>query len=506
VRRIRNADEFSIRLRNIRIDYESQYKPSIEAIRGRYTILTGELPPDIDSLLEAHERQYLIDYFLNALNWQFEIGVNSMPNLAPEAPVHSITEKTTRFLDYLGLDEAMEKALLIVETKRRSSRLPLPKRNRTGNPPRGESFESIIIASLVGNTELTEEWQEWLKTLRDYSQSVRDRLGQAPRRVVITNGDWLIIFLDPENAFGSLSPSQSKIKVYQNWAEIEEKDNEIFGLLEYYEVLDRVPFLSLGQIRFYLSIEQVNRAMFGVRLIYLEEPEFYLDSSPLVKVVPVIFIGSKSGVWFLVESQNSNHVQRIPNNADDLQAHLDAVDQAATDLLNIVNEKLGADLVCSSLLEHYTDQDLFDELTPVSRVTSRFEEYLVVTGSNTHYLLKQASILSCPYHSWSRCSVEGYANDAFPITRSRVNDPRTIFVTELDHHCSHRDIVQAKSSRITPENREQCGSRSGKDQQAFCEIWKFEQRLCCRTCAFEEVCTKAEVFQGLPCKDSSTSV
>jgi hypothetical protein len=37
----------------------------------------------------------------------------------------------------------------------------------------------------------------------------------------------------------------------------------------------------------------------------------------------------------------------------------------------------------------------------------------------------------------------------------------------------------------------------------FCEIWKFEEHLCCRTCAFEEVCTKAEVFSGLPCKNGS---
>ena len=280
MRRIcKEASEFSTQLDKIYDNYERQYKPSIEAIRSKYATPAGELPPDIDSLLEAHERQYLIDYFLHALNWHFEIGVSSMPNLVPEAPVHSITEKTTRFLDYLGLDEAMEQALLIVETKRRSSNLPLPKRNRTGNPPRGESFESIIISSLMGSTELTEEWQEWLKTLRDYSQSVKNKLGQAPRRVVITNGNWLILFLDPDDAFSSSSPSQSKIKVYQNWDAVKEKYNEIFKLLAYHEVLGGVPSLSVGEISFYLSAERVDRAMFGIRLMYLEEPEFYLDPS-----------------------------------------------------------------------------------------------------------------------------------------------------------------------------------------------------------------------------------
>ena len=36
----------------------------------------------------------------------------------------------------------------------------------------------------------------------------------------------------------------------------------------------------------------------------------------------------------------------------------------------------------------------------------------------------------------------------------------------------------------------------------FCEIGRFEWHLCCRTCAFEEVCTKAEVFH-LPCQNQA---
>jgi hypothetical protein len=33
----------------------------------------------------------------------------------------------------------------------------------------------------------------------------------------------------------------------------------------------------------------------------------------------------------------------------------------------------------------------------------------------------------------------------------------------------------------------------------FCEIFSFEEYLCCRVCAFEEVCTKAPAFR-LPCE------
>src|SRR5450759_1944815 len=88
-----------------------------------------------------------------------------------------------------------------------------------------------------------------------------------------------------------------------------------------------------------------------------------------------------------------------------------------------------------------------------------------------------------------------------PITVSNVKE-RSFFPSGETHHCAHGNVLLAKSSEITAENRARCGPRSGEDGEdgeAFCEIWSFEQRLCCRTCAFERVCTNADVFQ-LPCQ------
>lgn len=505
MKRVRNSDNFSTRICSIHDEYNYTYQPRIEAIRKQYAVepelIKLEKEKLLDNSLEHHTRQYVVDHFLKALNWHFE---TDLPNLVAEAPVYSIGEKTTRFLDYLGVDKHRQKSLLIVETKRPNSKLPLPKGNRTGKPPRGESYESLISSSLSDNNQLTEEWQDWLKTLRDYSQSIKVGSGQSPKRVVITNGDWLILFADPENAFSSQFPNQNNIFVYENWSKIEEKSGEIFGLLEYYEILGIAPSLSLGEINFHLNPEKLDRAMFGVRLMYLEDPDFYLDSSPRIKVVPIIFIRSINGVWFRIEAQNPNHIKLIPTDSDDLEQHLTEFELLAFDLLNKINEKLETYLTCSSLSEHYDNPNLFSELTSVTKINnSQCEEFLIVTGKSTHYLLRESTIPNCPYHYWDKSNMEGCATGTHPVKNSKISNPRTIFKTDIEHHCSHRDIMTAKSSKITIENRDRCGSRSSENQGAFCEILKFEEHLCCRTCAFEEVCTKAEVFRILPCKNSS---
>jgi hypothetical protein len=167
----------------------------------------------------------------------------------------------------------------------------------------------------------------------------------------------------------------------------------------------------------------------------------------------VVFLRSKQGVWFCVEAQNHTHTQRIPSKSEFLLTHLKTVNQIAKNLLDTINSKLGITLSCSSLAEHYASHDLFDELPGVVKLPGKYEEFLIVTGSYTHYLLEEPTIPDCPYHFWDNSDAEGYAAGSHPVKRPSVNAPRTIFVTDVQHHCSHRDVKLAKSSQITLENR-----------------------------------------------------
>ena len=105
--------------------------------------------------------------------------------------MNSVSTETTRFLDYLGLERQTERPLLIVETKRPSSALPtLAGRARKRAAARAE----VVSLGLRGDP-LTGDWDTWLKDLGDYVRTVATRSGQYPRRALITNGDWFLVFL-----------------------------------------------------------------------------------------------------------------------------------------------------------------------------------------------------------------------------------------------------------------------------------------------------------------------
>jgi hypothetical protein len=233
--------------------------------------------------------------------------------------------------------------------------------------------------------------------------------------------------------------------------------------------------------------------MHGLRLRYIEQHDIY-RYSPVIKVAPVIFIRLQYGTWLRVETPPREY--ELPHNSDRLSQHLDELERAARDLLDGINRRLGTSLQPFPLSRHYEDEDGFEMIHGV--VECDENEYLVVTGETTHYLLSQPSVPDCPYHDWTACSRAGVASNPGPIV-ARSTSPRSFFVSEEPHHCAHCDVSSAKAALIAIANRPRCGPRSGQDGQAFCEIWRFEQHLCCRTCVFEEVCSKATVFQ-LPCR------
>ena len=214
----------------------------------------------------------------------------------------------------------------------------------------------------------------------------------------------------------------------------------------------------------------------------------------------MVFLRTRYGAWLRVESPPKEYT--LPHRYEDLPNHLNEVEQAALRLLNDVNRQLGTSLSASPLTEHYDNEDDFAGLPGVQEQDS--DRFILVTGDKTHYILPKSSVTNCPYHEWQACQRNGVPSSSAPIVARSV-DPRSFFISGELHHCAHRDVNRAKSSQITQNNRERCGLRSGQDGQAFCEIWRFEQYLCCRTCAFEEVCTKAEIFR-LPCQRTVVTV
>jgi hypothetical protein len=511
VSRIRNATQFKTQFLAAWANYETRYKPQIDRIRAKYVHEpSGLVQPDVDESLEAHGRLYLIDALLAALNWKLDSAPGEEPPiLVPEAPVSSLERGTRRFFDYLGLESDTLRPLLIVEAKRPRSSLP-QKVDSVSEPEHDLSIHILpfTICEGIAGARLIDEWNEWLTTLGDYVRSADRQAGEVPSRVVITNGDWLILFLDPADTFLGGQPDPEKILVWNKRDDIERRCAELFQWLEYYAVLGEAPTLTVGTLRFYGIGDTVDRATYGLRLHYIEEPEFDYEPSPVIKVRPILFLRSLRGAWLCVERQGQGHTFLLPHRYDDLLDHLKAVGESLETLLQEVNAVLQSTLVASPLADHYITHDSLIELPGVKETSYGLElpstQYRVVTGDRTHYILPTPSISECPHHDWLKCRESGVEANPGPVTRRRVRFPRSFFISGESHHCAHCEVASAKAEMVTLDNRDRCGPRSNQNGHAFCEIFSFEEHLCCRVCVFETVCTNAEVFY-LPCEVQKTS-
>jgi hypothetical protein len=490
VTRVRNADEFWQLYQRLLADYRRIYKPLLGRLRDKYAGGgKSQVPPALDEALEFHTRTYVVNALLAALNWRLDAAADfGLPNLAPEIPVESAERGTRRFLDYLGFEHATNRPLLLVETKRPSSLLP-ELADSANRPPHAEA-----LAMGLRGEKLLAEWSDWLRTLTDYVVSLRRAALSIPLRVVITNGEWLIAFLDPFDAFlETRAPDPNRILVFKNHKEIEEKRNDLFLQLEHQFVLGKAPHLTPGELSFHVRPDMLNLVSHGLRLRYVPKQKVY-ELSPVIHLAPVAFLRSRFDAWFRIEIPPIDF--ELPHRDADLPSHLDEVNRAAIELLNDIGARLGLTLTVGSLKEHYDNDMSFALHAGVIEVAS--DEYLIMTGSHTHYLTSASTVPHCPYHDWANSRRAGVAAIPGPIMIRSI-EPRSFFVSGEQHHCAHRDVATAKSNPITADNRNDCGSRSGKNGQAFCEIFRFEQHLCCRTCAFEDVCTSAPAFK-LPCQ------
>ena len=506
----RNATEFEKRFRRVRDDYQREYGPALAALSDlkpqTANASSKETQKELErieqeqfkrAVLEYQIRLWVIDGLLYSLNWIQNSTWNEKPtpvNMLPEMTVKSL-QGTKRRMDYFGYETSTYRPLLIVEAKRPSDILPIP--------PGGveaESISSLIVKSLRRRIKLPREWPDWLDSLKDYVRSVKAEMGAYPSRAVLTNGDWCIIFASPENTFARDDGGRSEdILVFRSSDEILQRAGEVFLALEHHQVLGTVADLTPGELRFVVDVDQIHQLAFGLRLRYVVSPTASQSDVPIVTVVPLVLARSADYSWIRITGQT--HARQLPPEytEEHLSFHFSQVHDDATSLMKTVEAQLNAVPAVCSVEEHYSSRESFSAHAGVLKIG---ECQIVFTGSETHFFRAQPSVSGCQYHDWLNCKRDGVAQGNTGMYGKSVVSPRAFFESGTVHHCAHRDVFSAKQSPIMPNNRSRCGSRSGGDGFAFCEIAPFEDYLCCRTCVFEAVCTAAEVFR-LPCGTNS---
>lgn len=485
----RSAIDFRTAYRRIQAEYSKRYEGAISEVRGALAD-PKRRTPDLEEALEAHSRTYLIDGMLGALRWAIiPTTPNDIANLIPEAQVDSVLG-TRRYLDYFGYERQANQPLLIVEAKR-PSKFPFP--------PGG----SMEIASTTMSQWLKKPedapgvWKEWILSLRDYVISVHHRTGKFPVRAVITDGDWLVVFEDPQDAFGISGAREPRfIHVFTDAGDIDAQYDLVFRLLDQRLVARFSGEVAPGAISGLISPDRVVHLLHGLRLRYATS-ETVGRLIPTITVIPTILLRSDAGSWIIVARQTEDAMHIVPYEYADLANHLQKVRAAAESLLQRVQDHLGRKLSPVALEQHFAD-DAFESMPAVEEIQRQKDHFRIVTGDSTHYLLSEPTVPDCLYHDFGK-SVESQcqARDA-PIIHRIIANPRAYFINTQAHHCCHEDVDSGKHVTISEDNRARCGVRSGRLGDVFCEIAPFDEFLCCRTCCFQHVCTKSEILR-LPC-------
>jgi hypothetical protein len=135
----------------------------------------------------------------------------------------------------------------------------------------------------------------------------------------------------------------------------------------------------------------------------------------------------------------------------------------------------------------------------VEEIAGREGDYWILTGQNTHFLLSAPEELACAFHDFGRAREQQCQALQNPLINPSIKEPRAFFTNGKAHHCCNEDVSSARHVLIGEENLERCGVRSGRSKDVFCEIAPVEEYLCCRLCAFQEVCSSSDILI-LPCK------
>lgn len=458
-------------------DFETVVLPQVEqryaADAGLGEAATGQ---GIELALEAITRRYLIDPLLAALGWK----VTAIETLMVEAPVQRLGQHR-RFMDYHGYEVETGEPLLLVEAKRLSANPPRPRLRRGAQPP--NMTQPQLIAEAIkykkipadsrrerDRIELLGDWDQWIDDLSGYVKGLHEQRKDVPCRVLITNGDWIIIFEDVEDAFISGSrPSVEKIRIFENHDDIIKNAPEIVEKLAYSQLSKHIPPQHPSELNKFLNdIEEIT-CSHALQIYYDPIAATGHHARPKISVALVIMVLSSGGVWVICEKKHyDKHFFELPYEKEKLYEVCRDIESQATLFLQEVRDVINKPVRLLSSTEY--EKGSADKVLNIN---------LLVTGQLPSLFLLNEVYNACPYHNWPKCQEEGNAVGNQPLFSPSLN-PRAYFPSGNPFHCAHIKVHNLRKIR--------------------CRVQGFDTFLCCRRCTFFELCWHDEESQ-LPCKN-----
>ena len=211
---------------------------AIEEFKLREGAIAQELDGSTRAILERPTRRFLVDRFLQALDWDVE----NPRSVREEARAR--TAKAERlYFDYIGLHPGDTVPALLVEAKAVDA--PTPRRGRQATLTPWAT--SVLLAEAINTIKRKEtpvliaDWIEFLRDLSTYVQSLPDPEGKL-HRVMITSGKWVIVFEDPVSTFcGTTIADENKIHCLLGFDDIVANSQLLYDLIYRPRLVDVLP-------------------------------------------------------------------------------------------------------------------------------------------------------------------------------------------------------------------------------------------------------------------------
>jgi hypothetical protein len=431
---------------------------------------------EIDPDRRPHEhdtRLLFVDELLGHLGWQ----LGRRGNVLEEARLQA---DTTKFMDYVGVVDIAGSPLMLVEAKT-WDKPPISARGGRQYASEAELVVAAIQHIRDGKAENTSpiiaEWDSNLRQVHGYVRTLKERYGHSLRRAVIISGEWLVVFTNPDQTFLETALPDD-VAIFMR-SQFRERAGEIFKLLHRSALTEDAPIpLRPAQLRQFVDLSGVSGAFKGVHVHYERTGSTLFARQPRIQIYPALFVAREDAVVFTV-IDNDTPVELDYRTGEDgvetLAPHLNAIHTRSIALITACGAELDGPLPMAELSEfpgfpsHGMAKALVGELTEA-------DEWLVATGSATHFLLAEPRVQRCRFHSWDECGADAALQSAIS---ARSVEPPAFFVDAQRHHCAHQ-IVQDR--------------RDGR-----CLIQAIDSRTCCQACVYLEHCWTTDERAALPC-------
>ena len=442
-----------------------------------------------DKVIHEHEtRVFFFDRFLELLGWN--LGVDG--DVTQEARIKA---GTTKFVDYVGVNQDTRAPVLILEAKAWDKPIIAGKGKRRDWQKVSLVIEAIKHVNEGGskeNSPVTAEWHEHLSQLARYVRYFREHYGHSVSRAVLSSGQWLLVFTEPVSTFFDSQVNDQHIHLFER-DEYVRNAHVIFQQLARVIIADSLPFpIKSSQLRNYVSKANFNAAYHGLLIHYEASGTPIFALRPRILIYPSMIIQRDDGALIAVidaEEPVTMQISRVENEKEMLRPHLEAVAKAAEELLQRCSDELMLPLKPRELADFpgFATESVMDpgglaldkpQKLFVKPVRSASNDWIAVTGSRTHYLHEQPKV-ACRFHAWAACNAINQSIGANAINSPATESPRAFFVDGQPHHCAHRSVTDRRDAR--------------------CYIKAVDARTCCNACVYHESCWSPKEAADLPC-------